>query len=119
MSDWKLTAKGLRAGVWEGELSGGAGVPVLEVRHGDRALAVDVVASAPGRFTVRVPIPAEALSDGVQSFVVCHDGVTLAQFAVICGAPMDEDLRSEVELLRAELDLLKRAFRRHCLETAG
>jgi hypothetical protein len=26
-------------------------------------------------------------------------------------------LRAEVDLLRAELDMLKRAFRRHCVET--
>jgi hypothetical protein len=32
---------------------------------------------------------------------------------------MEDDLRAEVDLLRAELDMLKRAFRRHCLETAG
>jgi hypothetical protein len=31
---------------------------------------------------------------------------------------MEDDLRAEVDLLRAELDMLKRAFRRHCLETA-
>jgi hypothetical protein len=30
---------------------------------------------------------------------------------------LDEDIRAEVDLLRAELDLLKRAFRRHCSET--
>jgi hypothetical protein len=33
--------------------------------------------------------------------------------------PLEEDIRAEVSLLRAELDLLKRAFRRHCAETAG
>ena len=121
MSLWKLTAKGLRAGVWEGELAGGAGVPKLDALHGDRALAGVEVAKLPGeagRFAVRVPIPADALSDGVQSFLVCHEGETLAQFAVIAGVPMEEDLRAEVEVLRAELDLLKRAFRRHCVETA-
>jgi hypothetical protein len=32
---------------------------------------------------------------------------------------MEDDLRAEVDLLRAELDMLKRAFRRHCLETMG
>ncbi len=30
---------------------------------------------------------------------------------------MDEPT-AEVDLLRSELDMLKRAFRRHCLETA-
>jgi len=27
-------------------------------------------------------------------------------------------MRVEMDLLRAELDMLKRAFRRHCLETS-
>ena len=28
------------------------------------------------------------------------------------------DLRAEMDLMRAELDMLKRAFRRHCVETS-
>jgi hypothetical protein len=35
----------------------------------------------------------------------------------MAGEVLSDDFRSEVSLLRAELDLLKRAFRRHCLET--
>ena len=37
---------------------------------------------------------------------------------MITGEPLGDDIRAEVELLRAELDMLKRAFRRHCLETS-
>ena len=33
-------------------------------------------------------------------------------------APQDDN-SDAVEMLRAELDMLKRAFRRHCLETMG
>ncbi|MFZ5749697.1 MAG: hypothetical protein ACOY5U_01375 [Pseudomonadota bacterium] len=51
--------------------------------------------------------------------LVDGSGGTLASFVVIGGAPVEADLRAEVELLRAELDLLKRAFRRHCAETEG
>ena len=32
---------------------------------------------------------------------------------------LDDDIRAEVDLLRAELDMLKSAFRRHSVETAG
>jgi hypothetical protein len=46
-------------------------------------------------------------------------GETLAHFTIITGVPMEDDLRAEVDLLRAELDMLKRAFRRHCVETLG
>jgi hypothetical protein len=38
-------------------------------------------------------------------------------FAIVTGEPLDDDIRAELDLLRAELEMLKRAFRRHCLET--
>jgi hypothetical protein len=44
---------------------------------------------------------------------------TLAHFTIITGVAMEDDMRAEVDLLRQELDMLKRAFRRHCLETAS
>jgi hypothetical protein len=52
----------------------------------------------------------------VQSFLVQSDGVTLAQFTLVAGQAPDQDLRAELNLLRAELDLLKRAFQRHVRE---
>ncbi len=41
---------------------------------------------------------------------------TLDSFAIVAGEPLDDALHAEVILLRAELDMRKRAFRRHCLE---
>ena len=38
---------------------------------------------------------------------------------IVTGVAMEDDVRAEIDLLRAELDMLKRAFRRHCLETTG
>ena len=37
----------------------------------------------------------------------------------LAGEALAHDIRAEIDLLRAELDMLKRAFRRHCLETMG
>jgi len=68
---------------------------------------------------VKVPVPASAISDGVQTFVI-SDGDTgdvLNTFSILAGDAIGEDMRAEMDLLRAELDLLKRAFRRHCVET--
>jgi hypothetical protein len=75
----------------------------------------------PGTHAVRLPIPAEALSEGVQTFLFRDKatGETLQHFTIVTGVAMEEDIRAEVDLLRAELDMLKRAFRRHCLETMG
>jgi hypothetical protein len=41
----------------------------------------------------------------------------LEKFTLIAGDVLGDDIRAEVDLLRAELDMLKRAFRRHCVET--
>ncbi|WP_225026315.1 hypothetical protein [Xinfangfangia pollutisoli] len=121
--DLKLTQTRIRAGIWEGVLTGaGAVPPKLDVLHLEKPLAGVAVTPVPGRegdYAVRVPIPSDLLSEGVQTFLIRSGGETLAHFTVITGVPMEDDLRAEIDLLRAELDMLKRAFRRHCLETAG
>ncbi|MGL4239317.1 hypothetical protein [Tabrizicola sp.] len=113
----------IAGGVWEGTLSGVNGAaPVIEALHGDRAIEGVEVTPVPGkagRFAVRVPIPAWAVNGGVQTFLVRSGGDVLAQFTLVAGQPLDEDIRAELSLLRAELELLKRAFRRHCAETGG
>jgi hypothetical protein len=123
--DIRLTRTRIRAGVWEGVLSVGPGAepPRLEVLHLERPLAGVTLSPVPGRegdHALRVPIPAELLSEGVQTFLIRDAGrdQTLDHFTIITGVAMEDDLRAEIDLLRAELDMLKRAFRRHCLETA-
>ena len=122
MGEVKLTKTRIRAGVWAGVLSGAVGRPVLEVFHLEARLPGVVVepGATAGEFAVQVPIPAQLLSEGVQTFLIREAGATdtLAHFTVITGVAMEDDMRAEVDLLRAELDMLKRAFRRHCLETA-
>ncbi len=122
----RLTETRIRAGVWEALLSApGAGAPpALEVMHRDRAvagLAAEPVPGAAGVFALRLPIPPEAVSDGVETLLirVAGSGETLGHVAILAGATLDADLRAEVDLLRAELDLLKRAFRRHCVDTGA
>jgi hypothetical protein len=123
MADMNLTNTRIRAGIWEGILTGAGPAPALEVRLHDAplpGLALSALPDRPGDWAVQVPIPAEALSDGVQTFLIrdTGSGEKLAHFTIITGVAMEDDLRAEVDLLRAELDMLKRAFRRHCLETA-
>ncbi len=122
MAELQLTKTRIQAGVWEGVLTGAEGVPEIEVTH--LAHPLDGVhlredPAEPGQFLLQVPIPAELLSEGVQTFLITDkpSGETLSSFTVVTGQPMEEDFRAEMELLRAELDLLKRAFRRHCVET--
>jgi len=123
MAEWALYKTRIREGVWQGRLSGGLSAgdpPALEVTHLDRPVeGVSLAAEAEGAWTVRVPIPAELLSDGVQTFLIREKDSdrTLTSFCIVAGDPLDDDIRAELDLLRAELDMLKKAFRRHCLET--
>ena len=122
MSDMLLTKTRMVAGVWEGVLSGaGRTVPNLRVTHQDTAVMGVAVQplSEPGDYLVTVPVPVSLISDGVQTFVISDlaTGDTLDTFTLIAGEALADDLRAEIALLRAELDMLKRAFRRHCVET--
>ncbi|MCM2563414.1 hypothetical protein M8756_14405 [Lutimaribacter sp. EGI FJ00015] len=124
MSTMKLTKTRVFEGVWEGLLTmadGGKSQPEIEVTHlGQTIEPVEVIENREqGHWVVRVPIPAEAVSDGVQTFLItdADTGETLESFAVLAGDALGDDIRAEVQLLREELDMLKRAFRRHCVET--
>lgn len=123
MTEVKLTKTRIRAGFWEGVLTGAEVAPEVEVVLLGEVLSGVSLAPIPGQkgaFALRVAIPAEMLNDGVQTFLIrAKGGETLAHFTVITGVAMEDDLRAEVDLLRAELDMLKRAFRRHCVETAS
>ncbi|WP_415404865.1 hypothetical protein [Tateyamaria sp. SN3-11] len=122
MSTLTLTPTKMRHGVWQGQIQqSGSGVPQIKVTH----LGTDVPdvqvseGGEDGQWMMQVPIPAAAIADGVQVFVITDatDGEQLGQFTLIAGEALGDDIRGEVELLRAELDMLKRAFRRHCVET--
>lgn len=118
MSELTLTKTRFTGGIWEGVVTGGAG-PLEVVLDAEPVQGVTLEALPEGGRLLRVPVPAEAIGDGIRCFVIrsSADGAVLGQFAVIGGELADAALVSEVALLRAELDLLKRAFRRHCSET--
>jgi hypothetical protein len=109
----------IRAGQWEGVWAGSA-EPALQVVHLERDLpGLSIAPLERSKWALRLPIPAELLSDGVQTFLVQERGETVGRFCIVTGEPLEDDLRAEIDLLRAELDMLKRAFRRHCLETGA
>ena len=124
MSDFELTPTHILQGVWEGVLipkKASLGAPEVRVTHLERV--IDTVEinedSGGGQWRLRVLIPANVISDGVQTFLIddASNGDRLGHFCLIAGEALGDDIRAEVDLLRAELDMLKRAFRRHCLET--
>ncbi|MEL6914553.1 MAG: hypothetical protein AAFP13_08625 [Pseudomonadota bacterium] len=116
-----LTQTRMRDGVWEGVLPRKQ-KPELRVTHREAELHdVTVTAEGEGLWRVRVGVPVDTLSDGVQTYVMsdAQTGQKLGSFAIAAGSVLSEDLRAEVDLLRSELDMLKRAFRRHCVETGA
>ena len=124
MSDLTLTKTRLFEGVWEGVLTTeveGNFQPEVEVTHLQNKIdGVEIIENREsGHWVLRVPIPVSLITDGVQTFLIndVKTGDTLDSFALMSGDALSYDIRAEVTLLREELDMLKRAFRRHCLET--
>lgn len=125
MSAFELSKTRLFEGVWEGlltALDNNVGQPDLGVTHLDKPLGELHLKETgePNQWALRVPIPVELIGDGAQTFLIFDKvtGETLDSFTIIAGDAVTDDIRAEVALLRAELDLLKRAFRRHCVETS-
>ena len=106
----------ISGGVWEAVVTA-AEAPAVEALHdGRRIEGVSVDPAGAGRHAVRVPIPAWVVNEGVQTILVQAGGERLAVITLVAGEPLNEDIRAELSLLRAELDLLKRAFQRHARE---
>lgn len=120
----RLTKTRFVHGIWEGVLTGGPGggwQPKLSVTHLDRPIpGLDLTEDrAAGHWVVRLAIPSTLLGDGVTTLLFrdTESGVVLASLAILAGEALADDIRAELDLLRDELDMLKGAFRRHCLET--
>ena len=112
-----LTRLRLAHGMWEGFLEAPS-LPELRLRHRDQALPPPEAErdEAARGWRVRFRLPVERLSDGIETFVIedAATGEALAHETIVAGEAAGAGLASEVALLRAELDMLKRAFRRHC-----
>ncbi len=124
MSDLTLTKTRLYEGVWEGAIyreGGGKHPPNIEVTWLQQKLqGVTVADLVDGKgWSLRIEVPAYTIADGVQTFLIndVDTQTTIGDFSLIAGEALSYDIRTEIALLREELDLLKRAFRRHCLET--
>ncbi len=119
MTDLTLTKTRLFEGVWEGVLSTDSKAkfqPEIEVTHLDQTLADVEVTAGPGggQWSIRVPIPAALIADGVQTFLIRdgRNGDVLNSFALMAGDFLSYDIRVEMALLREELDMMKRVLRR-------
>ena len=125
MTAYSLSKSRFFEGVWEGVIAGAADdapAPQVDVRVHDVPIpdvAIEPLED-PASWLLKVPVPAKMIADGVHTFVISEAsiGQSLGDFSIIAGDAAGEDIRAELALLRAELDMLKRSFRRHCRETA-
>jgi hypothetical protein len=122
MSTLKLTKTRMLEGVWQGIITGsGEAKPEITVTHGNTTVPNFKLVrnEADDHWSLTLPVPASAVADGIQIILVTdRDTDQKIGDVVIIGDDITSiDLRAEMELLRAELEMLKRAFRRHCVET--
>lgn len=113
MSQTTLTPTLFENAIWEGHVTADT-EPRIEAHYlGEVLNGVELTPNGDG-WTLRIPVPVTALSDGVHTVVIrdVNADQKLGDFAIIAGVPATDDLRAEVALLRAELDMLKRAVRR-------
>lgn len=108
-----LTRSHLRAGIWDFGVTSPT-APDLVADHDGQPLPDLRCTPGPeaASWVCSLPVPAAILNDGVQTIVIrTVDGTTIGSLAILSGAPMADDIRAEIDLLRSELDLLKAAFR--------
>ena len=63
----------------------------------DFGVEVIPVPGRPGDYALRVPIPADVLNEGVQTFLIRAADQTLAHFTIVTGVAMEDDLRAEID----------------------
>ncbi len=118
-----LTRVRLHGGRYEGVYTGPGAVDVEAVHEGKVVAVADVTAEAaqPGRWRVALDLPPSVIGDGVQVIALrsTASGAVLDRITLMAGEALNEDIRADLALLRDELEMLKRAFRRHCVETAA
>lgn len=114
----QVTTRHLRDGIWTLDIVAADAVPHLVVSLAGAPLQGNAArAGTDGHWTMQVELPPSVLSDGVHSLVVTprdDPATVLDRLTLIAGNAVPHDLLAEMALLRAELDMLKRAFRGHC-----
>lgn len=92
--------------------------PALSLDLGGQTLGQMIVTQVDGGWQVEGALGLAPLTDGTQTvFVRLADGTALDSLTVVTGLSAPEDLRAELSVLRAELEILKVAFRRHVSES--
>ena len=116
---------GLKSGIWSGLLTAKEAPKRVALIHQGDILSIARLEAAHGggSWQVSVDLPNTVLTDGIHSLILIADAgqenepplpdsVQLDSLHLMAGAPLEHELTAEIQLIRAELDLLKREFRR-------
>ena len=112
----KIMTGHIRQGIWTALLDYPRGtMPNLEVVHDGKPLAgmtLSAPADGTGGWRLSIPIPAGTLSDGVQIYLVrdVANDTVIGHIPILMGEGLADSLATEVALLRAELEVVKRAL---------
>lgn len=103
----------VEAGVWTAVVDGdGSGLAVV---HEGRVLqGLSAEPCGEGQTRLRLPLPVELIGGGPRALSLAQGGASapVAHIIIFAGPPDAGDLAAEVAMLRAELDMLRAAFRR-------
>ena len=118
----ELTPLKFQNALWEGIVTQtGTGVPQVQVLLRDRPVPGIKLSEGSNKseWNLSFTVPPEVLNEGVHTFLIVDtlENEKIGNLTILAGDVLADDMRMEMELLRAELDMLKRAFRRHCVET--
>ena len=116
-----------KGGVWQGLLQAPQPPRCVILTHlGETVAPARLTDEGDRGWRVAVAIPPERLAEGVHSFVLLADegegagpplpgAIRLATLPLMAGGVLDQDLLAEINLLKTEIELLKREFRRIAL----
>ena len=115
-----LTELELKNGIWTGLVNGLDGsedsLPEFCIwLHGEEISRVRAARQENGNdVELSVPIPPEAIASGAHTILIYQADYedVLAKINLVFGHILNHEIVTEVVMLREELDLLKRAFRR-------
>ena len=111
---WVLHRLSITEGSYLGLLTGAGTPPPLELAMGDRVLGPVMLAPTDTGWQVTGALGTAPLTIGTHTVVVrVAGGEILDRVTIVTGLEAPEDLRAELGALRAELTVLKAAFRRH------
>ncbi|MDO5632305.1 MAG: hypothetical protein Q4G22_10755 [Paracoccus sp. (in: a-proteobacteria)] len=117
---------GLTDGQWSGILRADTQPQRILLLHlGQPVAQAQVSPAGPGEWRIAVDVPPAVLTDGCHNLLLIADAgagagdeppqpgaARIAALPIAAGAPLDDDLRAEIELLRAEMEIIKAELRR-------